>query len=44
MELSIDELELVAGGCSSWTWSLLSGLICLGYQTAKHLDNCSCPG
>ena len=42
VELSAEELEVVAGGGTSWTWSLLSGLICLGYQTAKHLDNCSC--
>lgn len=43
VELSTEELEIVAGGGTSWTWSLLSGLICLGYQTAKHLDNCGCP-
>ena len=42
IELTSNELEMVAGGGTSWTWSLLSGLICLGYQTAKHLDNCSC--
>jgi hypothetical protein len=43
IELSNEELEIVAGGGTSWTWSLLSGLICLGYQTTKHLDNCGCP-
>ena len=43
IELSNEELEIVAGGGTSWTWSLLSSLICLGYQTAKHLDNCGCP-
>jgi hypothetical protein len=41
-ELTPDELEMVAGGGSSWTWTLVTGLICAGYQTAKHLDNCSC--
>lgn len=41
LELTDEELNHVAGGGT--TWSLLSGLICLGYQVAKALDDCGCP-